>query len=75
MGIFKSNNQRKALFQKRAGYPARFTIDVVERIMRAVLNQGGMLFDPFSGSASSGIAAYVWAGCLSALKQEKTTVK
>jgi adenine-specific DNA-methyltransferase len=44
--------------KERAGHPAQFPLGVVERIVRAASNQGEIIFDPFSGSASAGIAAY-----------------
>ena len=44
--------------RERTGHPAQFPLGVVERIVRATSNQAEIIFDPFSGSASAGIAAY-----------------
>jgi adenine-specific DNA-methyltransferase len=44
--------------KERTGHPAQFPLGVVERIIRASSNQSEIVFDPFSGSASAGIAAY-----------------
>jgi adenine-specific DNA-methyltransferase len=44
--------------RERTGHPAQFPLGVVERIVRATSNQAEIVFDPFSGSGSSGIAAY-----------------
>lgn len=44
--------------KERTGHPAQFPLSVVERIIKASSNQSEVVFDPFSGSASTGIAAY-----------------
>lgn len=44
--------------KERSGHPAQFPLGVVERIVRASSNAGGVVLDPFAGSCSTGIAAY-----------------
>jgi adenine-specific DNA-methyltransferase len=44
--------------KERTGHPAQFPLSVVERIIKVSSIQGGVIFDPFAGSASAGIAAY-----------------
>lgn len=44
--------------KERAEHPAQFPLGVVERIVRASSNSGDVVVDPFSGSASTGLAAY-----------------
>jgi adenine-specific DNA-methyltransferase len=43
--------------RERTGHPAQFPLSVVERIVRASSNFTDVVFDPFAGSASAGIAA------------------
>ena len=43
--------------KERTAHPAQFPLAVVERVIRASSNQGDLVLDPFSGSASTGIAA------------------
>lgn len=43
--------------KERTSHPAQFPLGVVERIVRASSNEGGLVLDPFSGSASTGLAA------------------
>lgn len=43
--------------KERTGHPAQFPLQIVERIIRASSNTGSVVFDPFSGSGSCGIAA------------------
>jgi len=44
--------------KERTGHPAQFPLGVVERIVKASSNHAEIVFDPFAGSASAGIAAY-----------------
>lgn len=44
--------------KERTGHPAQFPLGVVERVVRSCSNQVDLVVDPFSGSASTGIAAY-----------------
>jgi adenine-specific DNA-methyltransferase len=44
--------------KERTGHPAQFPLGVVERIVKASSNPSEIVLDPFSGSASAGIAAY-----------------
>lgn len=43
--------------KERTEHPAQFPLSVVERIIRASSNTTGVVFDPFSGSCSTGIAS------------------
>jgi adenine-specific DNA-methyltransferase len=43
--------------KERTAHPAQFPLGVVERIVRVSSNPGETVLDPFSGSASAGIAA------------------
>jgi adenine-specific DNA-methyltransferase len=43
--------------KERTGHPAQFPLAVVERVVRASSNAGDVVFDPFAGSCSAGIAA------------------
>lgn len=43
--------------KERTGHPAQFPLAVVERIVRASSNAVDLIFDPFAGSCSAGIAA------------------
>jgi adenine-specific DNA-methyltransferase len=44
--------------RERTGHPAQFPLGVVERVILASSNQAQVVFDPFAGSFSAGIAAY-----------------
>lgn len=44
--------------KERTGHPAQFPLGIVERIVRASSHPGELVFDPFAGSGSTGIAAY-----------------
>jgi len=54
----KVTTGEKRSSKERTGHPAQFPLGVVERIIRASSNQAEIVFDPFAGSASAGIAAY-----------------
>jgi adenine-specific DNA-methyltransferase len=43
--------------RERTNHPAQFPLAVVERIVRASSNSFDLVFDPFAGSCSTGIAA------------------
>jgi adenine-specific DNA-methyltransferase len=43
--------------RERTDHPAQFPLAVVERIVRASSNLIDLVFDPFAGSCSTGIAA------------------
>ena len=43
--------------KERCKHPAQFPLKVIERIILASSNQGQVVFDPFAGSCSTGIAA------------------
>lgn len=43
--------------RERTGHPAQFPLGIVERLVKAFSNDGEIIIDPFSGSASAGIAA------------------
>ena len=43
--------------RERTGHPAQFPLQVVERIVRASSNALEIVFDPFAGSCSAGLAA------------------
>lgn len=43
--------------RERTPHPAQFPLGVVERVIRVSSNPGEIVLDPFSGSASSGIAS------------------
>lgn len=47
----KSNHVEKTL------HPCQFPVGLVERLVLALTNQGDLVFDPFSGVASAGVAA------------------
>ena len=44
--------------KERTEHSAQFPLSVVERIVKASSNKAEIVFDPFAGSASAGIAAY-----------------
>lgn len=43
--------------RERTPHPAQFPLRIVERVVRVSSRQGDVVLDPFSGSASTGIAA------------------
>lgn len=43
--------------KERTGHPAQFPLGIVERVVRVSSNTADVVLDPFSGSASTGIAA------------------
>jgi adenine-specific DNA-methyltransferase len=47
----KSNHIEKTI------HPCQFPVGLVERLVLSMTNEGGLVFDPFSGVASSGVAA------------------
>ncbi len=53
--------------KERTGHPAQFPLGIVERVIRASSNLGDIVFDPFSGSCSTGIASVafgrIFIGC------------
>lgn len=38
-------------------HPCQFPVALIERLVLALTNEGGLVFDPFCGAASSGVAA------------------
>lgn len=47
----------KANHCEKTGHPCQFPVALVQRLVRALAQPKGLIFDPFSGSGSSGIAA------------------
>ena len=47
----KSNHIEKTV------HPCQFPVGLIERLVLSMTNEGGLVFDPFSGVASSGVAA------------------
>ena len=52
---------------EKTSHPCQFPVGLIERLILALTNEGDIVFDPFSGVASSGVAAllhhrYFW-GC------------
>jgi len=43
--------------KERTGHPAQFPLSVLERIVKVSSNNSDLVFDPFAGSCSAGIAA------------------
>ncbi len=57
----KSNHIEKTI------HPCQFPVGLIERLVLSMTNEGGLVFDPFAGVASSGVASilnnrYFW-GC------------
>jgi len=44
---------------EKEGHPCQFPVGLAERCVRALCPDGGIVFDPYMGSASSGVAAIV----------------
>lgn len=42
---------------EKTAHPCQFPVGLVERLVLALTNEGGLVFDPFAGSASAGVAA------------------
>ena len=42
---------------EKTAHPCQFPVGLVERLVLALTNEGGLVFDPFAGSASTGVAA------------------
>lgn len=42
---------------EKAGHPCQFPVGLVERLVLALTDPGGLVFDPFAGVASAGVAA------------------
>lgn len=47
----------KANHCEKTGHPCQFPVALVQRLVRALSPEGGVIMDPFSGSGSTGIAA------------------
>lgn len=47
----------KAKHPEKTAHPCQFPVAIPQRLIRALSNEGGTVFDPFSGSATTGIAA------------------
>jgi adenine-specific DNA-methyltransferase len=64
---------------EKTDHPCQFPVGLIERLVLALTNPGDMVFDPFSGVASSGVAAALhgrrfW-GCEPMAGYAKTSVK
>jgi len=46
----------KALHIEKTDHPCQFPVGLVERLMKALTNEGGLVFDPFAGVSSTGVA-------------------
>ena len=42
---------------EKTAHPCQFPVGLIERLVLSLTNEGGLVFDPFSGVASSGVAA------------------
>lgn len=42
---------------EKTGHPCQFPVGLIERLVLALTNPGGLVFDPFSGVGSSGVAS------------------
>lgn len=49
----------KSKHVEKLGHPCQFPIALAERLVRAMCPEQGIVFDPFAGSASSGVAAII----------------
>lgn len=49
----------KANHVEKTDHPCQFPVALCQRVIRALTNSGDLVLDPFSGSASAGIAAVV----------------
>jgi adenine-specific DNA-methyltransferase len=44
---------------EKTAHPCQFPVGLIERLVLSLTNEGELVFDPFSGAASSGVAAIV----------------
>lgn len=44
---------------EKTGHPCQFPVGLIERLVLSMTNEGALVFDPFSGVASSGVAAAI----------------
>jgi adenine-specific DNA-methyltransferase len=49
----------KACHMEKSGHPCQFPVALAERFVRALCPKLGVVFDPYSGSASTGVAAAI----------------
>lgn len=42
---------------EKTGHPCQFPVGLIERLVLALTNEGGLVFDPFAGVGSAGVAA------------------
>jgi adenine-specific DNA-methyltransferase len=49
----------KANHVEKLGHPCQFPVGLAERLVRALCPRGGVVFDPFMGSSSTGVAAII----------------
>lgn len=49
----------KANHVEKVGHPCQFPVGLAERLVRALCPKGGVVFDPYMGSSSTGVAAIV----------------
>ena len=42
---------------EKTNHPCQFPVGLIERLVLALTNENDLVFDPFSGVASSGVAA------------------
>ena len=44
---------------EKTAHPCQFPVGLIERLVLSMTNEGGLVFDPFAGSSSSGVAAII----------------
>lgn len=44
---------------EKTDHPCQFPVGLIERLVLSLTNEGGLVFDPFSGVASAGVAAAI----------------
>jgi adenine-specific DNA-methyltransferase len=44
---------------EKVGHPCQFPVGLAERLVRALCPRGSVVFDPFMGSSSTGVAAII----------------
>ena len=44
---------------EKTAHPCQFPVGLIERLVLAMTNEGELVFDPFAGSASAGVAAVI----------------
>lgn len=44
---------------EKTSHPCQFPVGLIERLVLAMTNEGELVFDPFAGSASAGVAAVI----------------